>query len=83
VNTFDPEAPKRGGPENPDPQPTRAEMILDCISDTVGRLLFYDRKGDEELPLGEIEKAIASGEISVDAIVATFRSELEKGLRSD
>jgi hypothetical protein len=50
------------------------------MSDTVSRLLYYDRKEDSQLPLGAIEKAITKGEISVDEIVAFMEAELRKGL---
>jgi hypothetical protein len=58
----------------------RSQIILNCVSDLVGKFLYYDRKGDEELPVGAIEKAVADGEISVDAIVEAFRAELQEGL---
>ena len=54
------------------------EQILGVIEDGVLNLLVYDRKGDEDLPIGTIEETIASGEISVDDIVEKFRTELIK-----
>ena len=50
------------------------------ISDSVSRMLYYDRKEDDELPVGVIDKAVRDGEISVDDMVNKFREELEKGL---
>lgn len=56
------------------------EIILNNIETIVSNFLYYDRKDDEELPMGEIEKAIQNGVITVDEIVATFKAELEKEL---
>jgi hypothetical protein len=56
---------------------TRRELIMATTKDLISDFLFYDRKEDEDLPSGAIEDAIASGEISVDEIVAVFKEELE------
>jgi len=58
----------------------RRQIILDEISDRVSDFLYYRRKEDEELGVGEIEDALAKGEITVDEIVSHFKAELEKGL---
>ncbi|MEE9374509.1 MAG: hypothetical protein V3V00_15750 [Saprospiraceae bacterium] len=52
------------------------EKILKTVSDLVADFLYYDRKEDEELPKGSIEKAIHDGEITIDEIVERFKSEL-------
>lgn len=54
----------------------RKEKILLTLEDSVSDFLYYDRKGDEELSIGEIQAAIKAGEISVDEIVAKFREKL-------
>ena len=59
---------------------SRRELILDTVSDLVSNLLWYDRKEDEDLPRGEIEAAIAAGEITVEEIVVAFAAELSGGL---
>lgn len=61
---------------------TREEIIKKVIVDLVSDLLHYDRKEDEDLPRGEIERAVASGEISLEGMVATFREALESHLRA-
>jgi hypothetical protein len=58
----------------------RKQLILDTISDAVTDLLDYDRKEDEDLPRGDIEEAVAAGEITVAEMVDCFRSCLEGGL---
>jgi hypothetical protein len=58
----------------------RKELILGTIDDLVADLLFYDRKEDLELPKGEIEAALAAGEITAGEMVARFRAELYEGL---
>ncbi len=52
-------------------------LILDFVSDMVADFLYYDRKECEQLPLGAIEEAIDSGVITVDEIVAKFRTEVD------
>ena len=59
---------------------TRREHIMDIISDSVSDLLYYDRKEDEDLGVGDIEKAIKKGEITVEEIVTLFANELKDGL---
>jgi hypothetical protein len=61
------------------PGKTRKEIILDTLDDMVSCLLFYDRKEDQELPLGAIEAAIREGEITVEEMVAKFDDALRKG----
>jgi hypothetical protein len=54
--------------------------ILGTVSDLVADFLYYDRKEDESLPRGTIEKAIEDGAITVDEIVEVFRTEIEKNI---
>lgn len=58
----------------------KVTQVHNLIVDTVAKLLYYDRKEDEDLGVGEIEKLIEDGVISVDMIVDKFRRELEKAL---
>lgn len=58
---------------------TRNE-ILDTVNDLVADFLYYDRKGDEELPVGAVELAISAGEVTVSDLVERFRVELESGI---
>lgn len=55
---------------------TRKEIIIASVKDLVTNLVYYDRKEDEDLPVGAIELAIDEGEITIDEIVEIFRSEL-------
>ncbi len=50
------------------------KLILDIVSGMVADFLYYNRKECEQLPLGAIEKAIDSGVITVDEIVAKFKT---------
>lgn len=54
--------------------------ILSRVGDLVSNFLYYDRKEDEELPVGAIDDAIKDGVISVDEIVNKFSQQLKKGL---
>lgn len=56
--------------------------ILGTVSDLVADLMYYDRKEDEELPPGRIEKAIVYQHITVDDIVDQFRQDLLEALAS-
>lgn len=54
----------------------RRQLILDTASDLMSNFLYYDRKGDEELPRGAIEAAIVNGEVTIAEIVQLFHNEL-------
>jgi hypothetical protein len=56
----------------------RREKVLAMTSDLAGRFLYYDRKEDSEFPVGAIEEAIDSGEVTLDEIIEVFRTELAK-----
>ena len=56
------------------------QLILDTISDLVSDFLYYDRKEDEELKNGDIEKAIEDGIITKEEIVKAFSDELHEAL---
>ena len=56
------------------------EDVLDTIYDAVADFLYYDRKEDEILPRGAIEKMIKKGKITTDEIVDAFRKALEDGV---
>jgi len=52
------------------------EIILDTISDMVTDLFYYNRKNDDELPIGEIEKLIKNGDITIDEMVNEFKNSI-------
>lgn len=60
---------------------TRRQIILDVAADLAGSFLYYDRKCDEDLGVGEIEKAIDAGEITVDEIVEAFLASAGRNVR--
>ena len=59
---------------------TRKELIKLTVMDFVSSFLYYDRKEDEDLPEGEIQKALDNNEITFEEIVITFKKELFKQL---
>jgi hypothetical protein len=59
---------------------SRRDIILGTVSDLVANFLYYDRKGDEDLPRGQIEEAIENKEITADEIVELFKKELENNI---
>lgn len=52
------------------------EFILGVVQDAVADLLYYNRKEDEELPVGAIEEAIKDGVLTVEEIVREFKADL-------
>lgn len=61
----------------PDPL---AGRIYRTVEDLVADLLYYDRKEDENLPVGAIDAAIKAGIVTVDKMVEIFRSGLIEGV---
>jgi hypothetical protein len=55
---------------------TRRQKIIDTIQDLAGSFMLHDRKEDEELPVGEIEEAVKSGEITIGEIAFFFKKAL-------
>jgi len=53
------------------------ENILNTIKDLCSNFLYYDRKEDEELSAEQLNKAVETGEITIDEMVAEFRKGLE------
>lgn len=56
---------------------TRREGILNTTIDLATDFLYYDRKEDQELPVGSIEESIRAGEVTVAEIVSVFRQTIE------
>jgi hypothetical protein len=55
----------------------RRELILSYMQDQAANFLYYDRKEDEDLPLGAIEEAVSAGELTYADIAEAFREALE------
>ena len=53
---------------------TKKQIILDTISDLMTDFFYYDRKEDDELPVGAIEKAVEDKEITVEEIKNAFQN---------
>ena len=51
--------------------------ILNTVSDAVKKLMYYDRKEDEDLPIGAIQDAVDAGVITKEDIVNRFREQLD------
>jgi hypothetical protein len=51
-------------------------VIMDAVEDLVADFLYYDRKEDEDLKLGDIELAIKECVVSVDEITDKFKNIL-------
>ncbi len=57
------------------------ELIKGYVRDLVGSFMYYDRKEDEDLPVGYINEAVKSKEITIDEIVEEFRKSLTASLQ--
>jgi hypothetical protein len=53
------------------------QTILATVSDLCADFLYYDRKEDEELSAGDLERAVESGEITIDEMVDEFRIQID------
>jgi hypothetical protein len=56
---------------------TTREIIIDTISDLVGKFTFYDRKEDCYLSVEQLNTAVKNNEITIDEMVSEFRKHLE------
>jgi len=57
---------------------SRRDIILATVGDLVSSLLYYDRKEDDELRVGEIEEAVRLGEITCDEIITVLRDGINR-----
>lgn len=60
----------------------KRQLILDTLSDLLTQFFYYDRKEDDRLPVGAIEKAIRKGKISVEELVDEFREIVERSVQN-
>ncbi len=56
------------------------EQVLGLVEDLVSGLLYYDRKDDEDTPVGFIEEAIKNNYITIEDMVEEFRTQLYKNI---
>jgi len=58
----------------------KKEGLLGLVEDSVSELIYYGRKGDEDVPRGSFESAVGSGLITIDELVEHFRKHLTEAL---
>lgn len=58
----------------------RREKIEATCSDMASKLLYYDRKEDEELPVGAIEEMILNGDLTVDELLGWITTPIRNSL---
>lgn len=61
---------------------TIKDKVFAYFDDIISDILYYDRKYDEELPVGYIEDAIKRGEFTIDEFVNGFADKLYETLES-
>lgn len=59
---------------------SRSEIIQDTVADLASKFMYYDRKEDEDLPVGAIEEALKAGEVSVDQLAGLFADAIRDSL---
>lgn len=59
----------------------RLESLKNSTADLVGRLLYYDRKEDEDLTSEDIDEMLASGEVTKEMILGWFAAALDEGVK--
>jgi hypothetical protein len=55
-------------------------MIKGTIEDSVANFFYYNRKEDEELPVGKIEMAVKEGVLTKEEILEHFRIHVTAAL---
>jgi hypothetical protein len=60
---------------------SKYQNIINAVDDLVSDFIYDNRKEDEDLPEGAIEKAIANGDITEYEIVDKFKHSLRAGLQ--
>lgn len=58
----------------------RRDMLQNTVDDMVTKLLWDDRKEDEELPRGVIEEMVSKGEVTITEIIEWFAEPLRRHL---
>lgn len=56
-------------------------LIKTTVDDLAIDLCYYDRKGDEELPIDAFDAAVRAGFVTADDIVEWFRAALCENLK--
>lgn len=59
-------------------QRTKLDTLSAIIADMVSNLMYYNRKEDEDFPVGQLENMIEDGQVSIDEIVDCFRANLTR-----
>lgn len=60
--------------------PLTDDDITGLVDQAVSNILFYDRKGDEEINMERIEAHFKNNPDAIDVMVAKFRQSLEESL---
>jgi hypothetical protein len=61
---------------------SRRDIILATVRDLAADFLYYDRKEDEELPVGAIEEAVVNREIMPAEMAHEFFLQVHSAVKS-
>lgn len=64
-----------------DEQKIIKRLIFNTIADLVSDFLYYDRKDDELLPMGKIERFLKADLITEEEIIACFKKNLLRNIQ--
>ena len=57
------------------------DNLRNLLSDMFVNLFYYDRKEDEDMPVGSIEQMVKSGEVTEQEILDVLSYELHRALK--
>ena len=57
------------------------DNLRNLLSDMFADLFYYDRKEDEDMPVGSIEQMVKSGEVTEQEILDVLSYELHRALK--
>lgn len=63
--------------------PLNDDDVTGLVDQAVSNILFYDRKGDEEINIKRIEAHFKNNPDAIDVMVAKFRQSLEESLNDE
>jgi hypothetical protein len=57
------------------------QEVFATIDTLVSNFLYYDRKEDDDLPIGRIQRLVKEGVLTIDEMVDEFRDHLRDSIK--
>jgi hypothetical protein len=61
----------------------KKELFLAIIEDVISDYLYYDRKNDDDLSIGDVNGLIESGCVTIDDVIDKFTTYLKECLSNN